>query len=811
MARYELNLRDYYRILHRHIVIIAVVTIGLGGMTFFMSPTEPTFRATATVQISRASNLTSLLIQTFYWSPEDNIATQTMLISSQPVLLKVAQAMGDIPPEVEHLEATTNSEYRDILGKLADNIEARQVEYSGLVDIIARDPSEDNAILLATFTANAFKQYNSEKAKEQVTEARIYISSKLDTVRRELAIAQDSLKAFREESLPHTFADISSLTPMLDRRRTLSDRLVFLRDQGRRLASRENLITAGSIFDEIAAIHYAGAYNQLSILVAERDRLLLTYTTGADQVRSLNNRIYDSREQLRSTMQQDVALLVIQIEGIDEIINSYPEDEILMATFNREIELNSELLSVLQTSLQEVQIRDAEVGSEVSIVNYPTEAPSDQQSGRGLKTVIGLMLGLALGIVMAFILETLDTSIGTIEDVEEYLEVPVLAVIPHLDVEKMSAQLIEENPELEGDPNLDMYARLITQYDPRSPAAESYRTLRTNLQFATAGVGETTEKKNSFVITSSSLQEGKSTTMTNLAITIAQAGNRVLLMGCNMRRPTVYKSFGLNKEIGMIDVLTGQKPWRECVKGITDMMVGPLSLQNIMSMPGLDNLHIITCGGIPPNPSELLNSPRFGQLIEEAKKEYDVVLIDSPPILPVTDAAIIGRQVDWCVLVYQVGKVPRNALRRAKLHLSNVGAHVLGIAMNDVKAEIGGYSPYSQYMVKYYGEDKKKEKKTPLQRLGDLFTKKSGKSEKPVKEKKTLLQMFFGRKKDTEIAEKRERAWIDVKYHENQESEEERREEDGESPPKKNSIKPDNTLPAFTVFSSKSGEEEWES
>ena len=828
MARYELNLRDYYRILRRHIIIIVVVAIGLGGMTFTLSPTEPTFRATATVQISRASNLTSLLIQTFYWSPEDNIATQTMLISSQPVLLKVAQAMGDIPPEVGHLEATTDIGYRDFIGNLAGKIQARQVEYSGLVDIIATDSSRDYAIQLATYTANAFKQYNSEKAKEQITEARYYISSKLDTVRRELANAQDSLKVFREKSLPYTFADISSLTPLLDRRRTLSDRLVFLRDQVRRLSSREQMITVGSIFDESAAIPYAEAYNQLSTLIAERDRLLLTYTTGADQVRSLNNRIYDSREQLRSNMQQDVALLLSQIEGIDQIINSYPEDEISMATYNREVELNTELLSVLQTSLQEVQIRDAEVGSEVSIVNYPTRGYADQQSGRGLKTVVGLMLGLMLGIVIAFILETLDTSIGTIEDVEEYLEVPVLAVIPHLDVDKMSAKLIEENPKLEDDPNIGMFARLITQYDPRSPAAEAYRTLRTNLQFATAGTGESMETKNTFVFTSSSLQEGKSTTLTNLAITIAQAGNQVLLLGCNMRRPTIYKSFGLSKEVGMTDVLTGQKPWRECIKGITDMMVGPLSLQNIMSMPGLDNLHIITSGGIPPNPSELLNSPRFGQLIEEARKEYDIVLVDSPPILPVTDAAIVGRQVDWSVLIYQVGKVPRNALRRAKLHLSNVGAHVLGIAMNDVRAEISGYSPYSQYMIKYYGEDTK-EKTTLLQKFRDLFKKKSERPEKLGREKKTLLQMIFGRKKEAEIEEKEESAWIDVKYHENHEMEEEEMGEDNESssgydfgglpfsqnsdesPPKNNTIKPDNTLPAFTVFSSKPETEEEES
>jgi Mrp family chromosome partitioning ATPase len=477
----------------------------------------------------------------------------------------------------------------------------------------------------------------------------------------------------------------------------------------------------------------------------------------------LEGRIREIREHLSTTILQDIELLRTQMEEVDAVLNTYPDDEIQLATLSRDVELNTELDTQLQTSLQEVRIREAEVGEEVSIVNYPTSAIPDQQSGRGLKTVVGIVLGLMLGIVMAFILETLDTSIGTIEDVEEYLEIPVLAVIPHLDVDKMSDRLVDDNPQLADDPNLGMYARLITQYDPRSPAAEAYRTLRTNLQFATAGAGEMMETKNTFVFTSSSLQEGKTTTLVNLAITVAQAGNRVLLMGCNLRRPTIYKSFGLPRERGMTDILTGQIEWRDCIKSVTDMMVGPLSLQEIMSMPGLDNLHIVTAGGIPPNPSELLNSPRFSQMIEEARNEYDLVLVDCPPILPVTDAAIVGRQVDWGVLVYQVGKVPRNALRRAKLHLSNVGAHVLGIAMNDVKAEISGYSPYSQYMIKYYGEEGEVQK-TLFQRLRDRFSRKTEDREDKPEIKRTLLQRLLGKIRRAEKEE--EAAWVEVDYRE---------------------------------------------
>lgn len=195
--------------------------------------------------------------------------------------------------------------------------------------------------------------------------------------------------------------------------------------------------------------------------------------------------------------------------------------------------------------------------------------------------------------------------------------------------------------------------------------------------------------------------------------------------------------------------------WQDCVKTVTDMMLGALSLQDIMAMPGLDNLHIITAGGIPPNPSELLNSQRFGELIAEASQQYDLVLIDSPPILPVTDAAIIGRQVDWSVLVYQVGKIPRNALRRAKAHLANVGAHLLGIAMNDVKAEISGYSPYSQYMVKYYGEEARA-RKTLLQRLRALWSRKLG---VPAAAKRAEW-----RQEPRPPAEKEHPSWVEVDY-----------------------------------------------
>jgi succinoglycan biosynthesis transport protein ExoP len=760
MPRYELNLRDYYRIVRRHIIVIAAVAIGLGGLSFMLTEQVPTYRARATVRIQRASDMTSFLLETFYWSPEDNISTQVRLINSQPVLLKVAQKMD---PSLTGLKleqiVTTRRDLLETLGTLSGQISAQQVESTGLVDIIATilDPdrsgtASERATTLAQYTADAFREYSDEQAGIRTREARNFIEEQLGEVQSRLEISQDSLQSFLEENLDTATADVSGLSVLIDRQRNLLSRIGLLGEQLRRLRSGDfSLPSAGSSIDPAAVSYQVEAFRQLTDLLNRRADLLVTYTPRAPAVRALEARIEEVRGEIRTTLRMDQVSLQSQLDSLNVLLRAYPQEEIRLATLRRAVELNTQLVEQLQTRLQEIRIQENQKSGEVTIVNYPTTAWSDQQGGKGLKTVVGLMLGLMLGVLLAFLLESMDTSIGTIEDVEEYLELPVLAVIPHLGVDKVAARLVQENLQLKDDPNLDMYARLIPQYDPKSPAAEAYRTLRTNLQFATAAAETGEERKNTFVFTSSSLQEGKTTTIINLAITMAQAGSRVLLMGCNMRRPTLYKSFGVPRERGMTDILTGQLPWRECVKTVTDMMVGPLSLQSVMSMPGLDNLHLITAGGIPPNPSELLNSPRFAELIAEVRKEFDYVIVDCPPILPVTDAAVVGRQVDWSVLIYQVGKVPRNALRRARTHLQNVGGHVLGIAMNDVRAEISGYSPYSQYMTKYYGEEKKG-RKTLLQRVFGRF-RRGG----PGREK--------GAESYTEMHADLEHSWIDVPYH----------------------------------------------
>jgi len=229
--------------------------------------------------------------------------------------------------------------------------------------------------------------------------------------------------------------------------------------------------------------------------------------------------------------------------------------------------------------------------------------------------------------------------------------------------------------------------QLITYHDPKSPISEAYRTLRTNVQFKGA-IGD----MKTLTVTSSGPQEGKTTTLCNLAVTMAQSGLKVLAMGCNLRRPALHKLLGINKKPGVTDILIGARKWEEVVQ-----------------KTGIENLHAFCSGPIPPNPSELLASDEMTELIRQVREAYDIVIFDCPPILPVTDAAVLSAKCDSVLLVYYVGKAAREALVRAKVQLENVGAKILGVVLNHIPAEGRlGYS-YYYYHYHYYGKSSKED------------------------------------------------------------------------------------------------------
>jgi capsular exopolysaccharide synthesis family protein len=285
--------------------------------------------------------------------------------------------------------------------------------------------------------------------------------------------------------------------------------------------------------------------------------------------------------------------------------------------------------------------------------------------------LVAIVVGLMAGVGAAMFLEYLDDSIQTTEDAEEAVQLTTLGIIPWLRARDA--------------------AQLITLHDPRSPASESYRTLRTNIKFLSADTALRT-----LTVTSAGPEEGKSTTIANLGVSFAQAGKKVLIVDTDMRKPTVHTIFDLPNTEGLSSILAGDTSFTQAVRPTPQ-----------------DGLHVLTCGPLPPNPAELLESQRMTNLIDEMKGIYDLVLFDAPPIIAVTDASILASRLDGLILLLGVNKVTRKAARHALQLLGRAKVKVWGMVVRGVRPDNDGY--YYSYYHRYYGnlerENKKSKKK----------------------------------------------------------------------------------------------------
>lgn len=222
---------------------------------------------------------------------------------------------------------------------------------------------------------------------------------------------------------------------------------------------------------------------------------------------------------------------------------------------------------------------------------------------------------------------------------------------------------------------------LIANMDAKSPVSEAYRTIRTNIKFS-----QTTGREiKTILVTSAMPNEGKSTTISNLAVVMAQAGNKVVLLDCDFRNPTQHKVFGLHN-----------KGLSNCVSTGSDVM-------EIIQETGIENLYVLTSGPVAPNPSEILASDAMSKVLDKLKEQFDYVLIDTPPVIPVTDATVVAGKTDAVILLIASGQVSPATAREAKTRLEQVGAHIIGAVLNKVDAGSSKHYGYSyQY---YYGND----------------------------------------------------------------------------------------------------------
>ena len=718
---YDLNLREYWRTIRKRkgIIIFTIVMMTLSSFVFSMlgRPT-PIYKTSASVKVEKTGSVTGLYVQAVSWSSTNYTETQMAVIKSYFIMEFVAKKMGLIPPDISSEEARGNPRYLSTILGLKGRVETEQEGNSDIITITTTSEDPKQAQRLANTVAQVYKEQHALDLNRRALEAKKFIESQLVVVREKLQKSENAIKEFRESNRMVSFDSQSSalLARYVEIDTKIKQNLAIqekINEIAKLLARAEEnpLSSKTSFYIEDASTMYKNLNDRLVQLMLDRDLLLINFTDNFPQVIEIKKQLHEITTSMRSQLEsqrQNIARVIDlaqkQLKIIDDQLKDLPTKGLEMVRLQREMAVNQEVYTLLEKQHQESLIRDAEKIEEVQIVKPALEPSSPINPPKTQATTgLGFILGIILGVIFAFVIETFDTSIGAVEEVEEFLGVRVLGIVPYIDFDELRMTLQERSDKEIDDDQLWRSARLVSHFAPKTTSAEAYRALRTNINFVKL---ETQIK--TIVFTSSSPQEGKTTCSCNLAIAMAQAGHKVLLVDGDFRRPVVSKVFGIHALPGLTDVILGNYEWRRVVRSITDIMMGKMTMEEIMITPGLDNLSIITCGTIAPNPAELVNTRANADFLKEAHEEYDFVIIDAPPVLAATDAAIWGTKADGVIIVYQVGKVARGALKRAKAQIDNVKAKIIGVVLNGLKAEISPDFEYHDKYYYYYGSDRKR-------------------------------------------------------------------------------------------------------
>jgi capsular exopolysaccharide synthesis family protein len=590
------------------------------------------------------------------------------------------------------------------INRLVGGLHAATRDRTDVVDVeyVSGTPALSQRVVNAV--VEEYRALNTRTAQDQSRRRRAFVEEQLEQTELELAEAQLALTRFREQervySSPQRLATQQTGLMGLEVRREEmdADRRMY-----RTLLSgldqptgggRDNLRTLVSAPGIAANPVVAQLFEQLVHYEIAVD----TLTTGAwsraqsnPDVHRAQTLLASTRERLTEAVRSHLSVLDARITALDELkarsateLASLPSTEAEEMRLATRVETIRKVADRLREEQQKARIAEAVEVGQVEVVDLASVPTEPVGSGRSLKLGLGLMLGLMMGGGAAFVREHLNTAIRQREDLERVLHVPGLAVIPRLGEDAgRSRRKLPSLPRF-GQAQSNGVQRgttLVTAIDTQSGGSEAFRALRTSLLFS-----QSASTMRRLVITSSTPSEGKTTTSANLAITFAQQGMKVLLVDCDLRRPQIHATFGIGKD-----------------PGLTELLLGYATSEKAIRPTQVENLSVLTTGTLPPNPAELLGGPRMQELLDQLAEEFDLVLLDTPPLGAASDAAVLAAKADGALLVVRAGKTDRATAAHAMQQLRSVGARVLGAVLNDPDATVGKYGGY-YYYYSYYGE-----------------------------------------------------------------------------------------------------------
>ena len=720
----QIEMSEYLRILFRGRWVIFISFIVVVSSTAYLTyKMQPVYESISTIMIEDIDSEDSIFSLNPFFLSQTTLSNQMEVLRSRTLTEQVIHSLQESPYRAELQILKKNYTFDDKVDALRQNLAVLEVKETDIIELRVRAPSSFEAAFLANSIANEYYLQQLEYSKGAVSEVRVFLQDQLQTVRKKLIRSEELLKTYKEEqNIAALDVETGSLVEEAARFDALLNQAeIELSAELRRLdmLKRKMSEAKSTLVEDLSEIT-SPLIEQLQVEIAGKQTLIASLMAkgypGTDEtiasieyeIEHIKDKLIDETRKIASsgissitplkTTQQlfdfilesevDVKSLNARAEALRDIVDVYnaqmdllPEKALTLARLTREAELNEKIYLMLNEKYEESRIAEAGKTANVRIIDKAKPSRYPIRPNKKLNIILSIFVGLGLGIGISFVVEFLDDSLKTVEDVDK-LGLTVLGTIPTIEMEELIRRMHREGRVLTEEERERLKQRLITRISPKSPITEAYRALRTNIQFS--GLDNPVKV---ILISSSATKEGKSTTAANLAITMAQAGSRTLIIDCDLRRPIMHSLFGMERKVGLTNVLTGE-----------------LKFENAVKSTDVDNLYLISAGDIPPNPAELMASEQIKTVLERAKKEFDLILIDSPPIIAVTDAVILSTRVDGMILVVSSGFVNKREVARAVSMIENVNARILGTLINglNIKRMYGSYYYYYHYYQYYY-------------------------------------------------------------------------------------------------------------
>jgi len=703
----EHPLREYCRILFKRrwtvLTIVLVLTTLVTIATFRMTPI---YSATAKVEIAPEQPDMQSLNEMFRYYPTDEyfLRTQIKVLQSDTLALKTIE---DLQLQKHPDFASQGKSWRQLVSSSRDKAETILVErfhsrlqvellrISRLVEIRFESPNPRLAADVTNTLVRNYIDYNFRRKYQTTTKASEWMTEQLDELKAKVERSQQALVDYERR---HQIVNLDEKQNLVTQRMVDVSREFTLAQADRIQKESLHKMARGGDLQKVSAV----AQNQLIQRLSERYIELSTQMSEVNtqfgpnypkfvrlqnQLTELRNLIEKEETKVLHSLQADYRaalereqLLLAAVQAQKAEASRLSELLIQYDILKREAQSNQQLYDGLLKRLKEAGISAGLRASNIHLVD-PARIPVEPVRPRkALNLALSLLVGLVLGVMVALVQEHLDNTVKTPEEVEQVAAIPSLGLIPAQispnGSRRRRRRLAAGRQEwaLPAEP-----VELVSLQSPKSAIAESYRSLRTAVLLSASA-----RPPQVLLVSSPQPAEGKTTVVTNLAVLLAQLGGPVILVDSDMRKPRIHKIFGLSNERGLSTYLTG-----------TDQLE-----QTIVPIESVPHLSVMTCGPLPPNPAELLSSTIMQEMVAQLRPRFTHILLDSPPIIHVTDAVILSSLSDGVILVAQGGVTTREALKRARKILHHVNGKLLGIVLNNVDVRSSDYSYY--YGGRYY-------------------------------------------------------------------------------------------------------------